>query len=115
MPRWLHHFRPKKYEFFEPVFALLIRAFCRLSYRRTKQILDLLGFCYPSKSALQCTAKKLNYNFWNRILKITCGNSYLVVIDSTGFSRTNPSHPYLKCIDGKMPKIPVKLSIASDT
>ena len=114
-PRWLHHFGPKTYEFFEHFFALLIKAFCRLSYRRTKQLLDLLDFHCPSKSALQYTAKKLNSNFWNRILKITCGNSYLVAIDSTGFSRTNPSYHYLKRIDGKMPKIPVKLSIAFDT
>ena len=114
-PRWLHHFGPKTYEFFEHVVALLIKGYCRLSYRRTKQLLDLLGIVCPSKSALQYTAKKLNSNFWGKVIKITCGNSYLVAIDSTGFSRTNPSYHYLKRIDGKMPKIPVKLSVAFDT
>lgn len=114
-PRWLHHFGPKTYEFFEHLFALLMKAFCSLSFRRTNQLLASLGFHCPSKSALQYTAKKLNSNFWNRVLKITCGNSYLVAIDSTGFSRTNPSYHYLKRIDGKIPKIPVKLSIAFDT
>jgi transposase len=114
-PRWIHHFGPKKYEFWQHLFALLVKAFCRLSYRRIKQILDLLGIICPSKSALQYTANKLNSNFWNRILKITCGNSYLIAIDSTGFSRTNPSYHYLKRIDGKMPKVPVKSSMAFDT
>jgi len=114
-PRWLYHFGPKTYEFFEHVVALLIKGYCRLSYRRTKQLLDLLGIVCPSKSALQYTAKKLNSNFWGKVIKITCGNSYLVAIDSTGFSRTNPSYHYLKRIDGKMPKIPVKLSVAFDT
>src|SRR3989344_4523176 len=114
-PRWLHHFGPKTYEFFEHFSALLIKAFCRLSYRRTKQLLNLLGITCPSKSALQYTAKKLNSKFWNKILKMTCGNSYLIAIDSTGFSRTNPSYHYLKRIDGKIPKIPIKLSVAFDT
>ena len=114
-PRWLHHFGPKTYEFLEHLFALLIKAFCRLSFRRTKQLLDLLGTICPSKSSLQRTAAKLNSAFWDRVLKITCGNSYLVAIDSTGFSRTNPSYHYLKRIDGKMPKVPIKSSLAFDT
>ena len=48
-------------------------------------------------------------------MKITCGNSYLVAIDSTGFSRSNPSYHYLDRIDGKIPKVPVKVSLAIDT
>ncbi|MGC9385284.1 MAG: transposase, partial [Kosmotogaceae bacterium] len=114
-PRWLHHFGPKKYEFFEHLSALLVRFFCRLSYVRVNKLFDLLGIRCPSKSALQYTAKKLSSGFWQRILKITCGSSYLIAIDSTGFSRTNPSYHYLKRIDGKIPKIPVKVSAAFDT
>ena len=114
-PRWLHHFGPKKYEFLEHLTALLVRAFCRLSYRRAVELLDLIGMRCPSKSALQYTAKRLNAGFWQRILQITCGTSYLIAIDSTGLSRTNPSYHYLKRIDGKMPKVPVKLSLAFDT
>ena len=40
MPRWLHHFGPKKYEFYQHFAALLVRAFCQLSYRRVKQLFD---------------------------------------------------------------------------
>ena len=114
-PRWLHHFGPKKYEFLEHLQALIIKTIGRLSYRRTKQFCDLVGTRCPTKSSLQRTAKKLNSEFWLRILNITCGNSYLIAIDSTGLTRTNPSYHYLKRIDGKLPRISVKLSTAFDT
>ena len=114
-PRWLHRFGPKTYEFLDHLQALLLRAFCRLSYRRVKQLFDLLGMKCPSKSALQYTSAKLNSGFWQKVLRITSGNPYLVAIDSTGLSRTNPSYHYLKRIDGGMPKVPIKLSVAFDT
>jgi len=114
-PRWLHHFGPKTYEFREHLQALLARAYCRLSYRRIAKFFDLLGIRCPSKSALHYTSKKLDSCFWQRVLKATSGDSYLVALDSTGLSRTNPSYHYLRRIDGKMPKIPIKLSAALDT
>lgn len=114
-PRWLHHFGPKTYEFLEHLHALIIKAYCRLSYRRVREHCDLLGIRCPSKSALQYTAAKLDTAFWQKILSITCGNSHLVAIDSTGLSRTNPSYHYLKRIDGNFPCIPIKLSTAFDT
>jgi hypothetical protein len=114
-PRWLHHFGPKTYEFLEHLYALLMKAFCRLSYRRIKQLFDLLGIRCPSKSALQYTATKLDSNFWQEVLKATSGNAYLIALDSTGLSRTNPSYHYLRRIDGKMPRIHVKVSSAFDT
>ena len=115
MPRWLHHYGPKKYIFAEHLQALLYGVYARLSYRRLVYSLDLLGIRCPSKSALQYTAKKLGSGLWTRILKVTSGISYLIALDSTGFSRTNPSYHYLRRIDGRMPKIPVKLSAAFDT
>ncbi len=115
-PRWLHHFGPKTYEFREHFAALLLRFFCRLSYRKVKQLFDLLGRKCPSKSALQYTAAKLSSGFWQKVLALTSGGKhYLVAVDSTGLSRSNPSYHYLKRIDGKMPKIPVKLSTSFDT
>ena len=114
-PRWLHHFGPKKYEFYEHFAALIIRFFCRLSYRRVVQLMSLIGFSCPAKSSLQRTSQKLDSSFWNRVLKATSGNCYLIAIDSTGFSRSNPSYHYLRRIDGGLPKIPVKASLAFDT
>src|SRR3989344_4980202 len=58
-PRWLHHFGPKTYEFYMHLVALLIRSYCKLSYRRIVKLLNLLGIICPSKSALQDTAKKM--------------------------------------------------------
>ena len=72
-------------------------------------------FRSPSKSSLQRTAQKLNSEFWNRVLKATSSQAYIIAIDSTGFSRTNPSYHYLRRISGAIPKIPVKASIAFDT
>ena len=115
MPRWLHHYGPKTYEFYEHLCALLIRYFCRLSYRRVVKIIDLLGFACPSKSALQYTSAKLDTKLWDKILGLTSGCPYLVALDSTGLTRSNPSYHYLRRIDGKWPKIPVKLSAAFDT
>lgn len=115
-PRWLHHFGPKTYEFYEHLVALLIRYYCRLSYRRIVHFLDLFGFDCPSKSALQSTAKKIPKFLWEKALQLTSGiKHHIIAIDGTGFSRTNPSYHYLMRIDGKTPKIPIKLSGCLDT
>jgi len=115
-PRYLHRFGPKTYEFYEHICALLVRWYCRLSYRRVIYLLDLLGIRCPSKSALQYTTSKINSSLWNKILELTSGNKhYIIAIDGTGFSRTNPSYHYLRRIDGKMPKVYVKLSTLFDT
>lgn len=115
MPRWLHHFGPKTYEFYEHFYILLIKYYSKLSYRRVVKMMDMLGIKCPSKSALQYTAKKLSTTFWDKVLKLTCGDCYIVALDSTGLCRTNPSYHYLRRIDGKSPKIPIKLSVALDT
>lgn len=115
-PRFLHKFGPKTYEFYEHLIALLIRHFCKLSYRRVVKLLDLLGMRCPSKSALQYTSKKLPTFLWNKAIELSSGGMhYIVAIDSTGISRTNPSYHYLRRINGTLPKIPVKLSTAFDT
>jgi hypothetical protein len=116
-PRWLHHFGPKTYEFYEHLIALLIRHYCKkISYRRVVRLFELFGMRCPSKSALQYTAKKMPKWIWDKALKETSGDEpYIAALDSTGLSRTNPSYHYLKRIDGKIPKIPIKLSVAFNT
>src|SRR3989344_1623419 len=114
-PRWLHHFGPKTYQFVEHLSALLMRAYCRLSYRRVKRFFDLLGIHCPTKSALQATSKKLDSCFWDKVLAVTSGKPYLIAVDSTCFSRSNPSYHYLRRIDGALPKVPIKASLAYDT
>ncbi|MAF50620.1 MAG: hypothetical protein CMH64_00865 [Nanoarchaeota archaeon] len=110
-PIYGHRFGPKTYEFYEHIVALLVRYYCRLSYRRVIYFMDLIGIRCPSKSALQYTANKIKSNLWNRLLDLTSGSRHeIVALDATGFSRTNPSYHYLRRIDGAMPKVFVKLN-----
>src|SRR3989344_1570799 len=115
-PRFLHRFGPKTYELYEHLVALLIRFYCRLSYRRVKKLLDLLSIRCASKSALQYNAKKIPSWLWNKALQLTSGaKHHIVALDGTGFTRVNPSYYYLRRIDGKMPRKHVKLTAAFDT
>ncbi len=116
VPRYLHRFGPKTYEFYEHLQALIVRVLCKLSYARAKHLLDILGIRCPSKSALHYTMQRISSAFWQKMLELTSsGVHYLIALDSTGFSRVNPSYHYLRRINGAMPKIPVKLSCTFDT
>jgi len=115
LPRWLHRFGPKTYEFWEHARALLVMRYCQFSFRRAKRFFDLIGLRCPSKSALHYTTQKVPSALWQRLLAATTGIPYIAALDSTGFARTNPSYYYLRRIDGKIPRIPVKLSATVDT
>ena len=116
-PRYMHHFGPKIYEFYEHITALLIKEICRLSFRRASNILALLGVNTPSYSALCKSRKRFPFVLWNSLLQLTANfNSDLIAVDSTGFSRTNPSWHYVKRINAEKPvKSYVKLSALFDT
>lgn len=111
-PRWLHHFGPKKYEFYMHVFALLMKEILKLSFRRCEQILRMLGFNVPTYSAMCKCRKRIPIQLWNSLLSLTAGSyHYFFAVDSTGFPRTNPSYHYVKRIAIKKPiKNYVKLS-----
>lgn len=116
-PRFLHHYGPKTYELYVHLTALIIRHYCKnLAYRKIKELLDLIGIICPSKSTLQYTMKRIPKWLWDKAIEITSGiKHHIIAIDSTGFSRNNPSYHYLRRIDGKIPKIPIKLSTTFDT
>mgnify|MGYP001561409637 FL=1 len=115
-PRFLNKYGPKKYELYVYLACLLIRSYSNLSYRRTVNILNLLDFRCPSKSSLQNMMKRIPSYLWNKALEVTSGsNHYIIAIDSTGLSRTNPSYYYLRRIDGKLPRKHIKLSSSYDT
>lgn len=115
LPRWLHRYGPKRYKFWHHALALLIRALCRLSFRRAVNFLRDLGFVCPAKSTLHDTTKKIPVSLWQRLLKLTCGTAHIAAIDGTGLSRRKPSYHYLKRIDGSIPRLPIKLSALVDT
>ncbi len=114
IPRFLHHFGPKMYETWQHVFALFIKQYCQLSYRRTTWVLRSLGHNVATKSTLQRYAAKLNLPFWQNMLNKTIGRIGKVgAIDGTGLDKTNASWHYIKRIERKLPKTGYKLSILS--
>lgn len=114
-PRFLHHFGPKKYKFKQHAAALLLKEVCKMSFRRVSKLLSLLGIKVPSFSALCKMRKRIPHWIWEKLLRLTSGMRYeQVAIDGTGLSRTNPSHHYLKRIDGKKVKRYAKLSALFD-
>ena len=116
-PRWLHHFGPKKYDFFNHALAWLVKQECRLGYRRVTRLLRGLGIKCPCPSALWTSSSKLPLAMWQRLLACTYRQKLnLVAFDGTGLSRPLPSPYYYRRIDKPYPvEIPLKLSIAVDT
>ena len=116
-PRWLHHFGPKKYEFWQHAIALIVKQECKLSYRRVSRLLNWLGHKTPSYSALAKMVKRIHWTVWQKILDMTNKQKLnIVAIDGTGMSNPLPSPYYYKRIDKPYPvEVPLKLSIAVDT
>jgi hypothetical protein len=103
-PRWLHHYGPKTYELAQHIFAFVVMAICRLSLRRVHQFLGMLGYKVPTFSALCKSRKRISPTLFQSALALTAGENHKdVAIDSTGISRTNPSHHYIKRIGRKKP------------
>ena len=116
LPRFLHHFGPKKYEFWHHALALLLKQECRLGYRRITCLLRGLGHKSPCPSALCMGAKRIPLWIWQRILAATVSMPHIAAIDGTGMSRNLPSPYYYRRIDKPYPvEVPLKLSIIIDT
>ena len=102
LPRWLHRFGPKKYEFLDHAIAYLVKQECRLGYRRVTRLLRWLGHTCPCPSALCMSFNKLPLAIWKRLLLATVSHKLnIVAIDGTGLSRPLPSPYYYKRIDRK--------------
>ena len=117
LPRWLHHYGPKKYEFLNHAMAYLIKQECKLGYRRVTRLLRWLGIKCPCPSALCTSFHKLPLQIWQKLLSATISSKLnLVAIDGSGMSRPLPSPYYYRRIDKPYPvDIPLKVSIAVDT
>ena len=117
-PKYLHHYGPKKYAFWEHVLALFIKQECKLSCRRVVSLLRGLGFNVPSYSALAKMCKRIPLWIWKILLRVSANTRKLfcVAIDSVFFSRTNPSFHYLKRSKSEIPIAnPVQASALIDT
>jgi transposase len=117
VPRFLHRFGPKKYKFWQHFLALFVKQELNLSYRRVEALLSDFGIKVPTYSALCKCVKRLPLAIFRLLLNATIGLKSIAVaaIDSTGFTRTNPSGHYLQRIDRLKPiKQSVKLSVLAD-
>lgn len=117
LPRWLHHYGPKKYELYQHVLALFIRQACRLSLRRVSKLLTELGFEVPTYSAL-CKMNKRSAAIMQKLFMFTAAFSRVNVasLDATTLGRTNPGWHYIERIGRKKPvQRPLKLSQVVDT
>ena len=117
MPRWLHHYGPKKYELANHLLALVLKKECRLGYRRITRVLRSLGIKCATYNALWYAMNRIPIALWQRILTATAPNNcYMIAIDGTGMSRSLPSPYYYWRIDKPYPsEIPLKMSICIDT
>jgi hypothetical protein len=117
MPRWLHHYGPKKYELVNHLLALVLKKECRLGYRRITRLLRGLGTKCATYNALWYAMNRIPLALWQRVLAATASQkSYILAIDGTGMSRSLASPYYYWRIDKPYPvEIPLKLSICVDT
>ena len=101
---YLHHFGPKKFKFYQHCFALLMKEVLKCSFRRCCGLLKMFDVATPTYSALCKCRKRIPIGLWNMLLKLTAGAEHkIVAVDSTGFSRTNPSFHYIKRINCEKP------------
>jgi len=117
LPRWLHRFGPKKYEFLHHAIAYIVKQECKLGYRRVTRLLRWLGIKCPCPSALCTSFNKIPLELWQRLLAATVSSRInLAAVDATGLSRPLPSPYYYRRIDKPYPvEIPLKFSLAVDT
>jgi len=101
---FLHHFGPKKFKLKHHLLALISMEVFQLSLRRVEKLLLTFEIVVPTYSALCKSRKKIPTVLFEKLVKLTAGlNHKIVAIDSTGFSKTNPSFHYIKRIDSKNP------------
>ena len=101
IPSWIHHFGPKKFQTWILCLGLIVKQVYRLSYRRAAKFLSEYYDIDIHFTTLQKAAKRLPRNLWQSLLAVTIDYDtvYLAAADGTGFSRSGPSHHYLKRID----------------
>lgn len=104
-PRWFHRMGPKKFKTRVLCLGLVIKQVYQLSYRRAVCFLEEYYHISLHWSTLQKAAKRLPKHLWQSLLAatITVDAVPLAAADGTGFSRSGPSHYYLKRIDREGP------------
>ncbi len=102
IPKWFHHFGPKKFVSYKLLLGLLVKETFRLSYRRAMKFLKEFYCINLHWTTLQKFRKRIPLSVWQLLLKNTITKSIAVAaIDGTSLQRSNPSNHYLKRIDRK--------------
>jgi len=116
MPRWLHHFGPKRLKLWEHTLGFLIKEVYQLSYRRTTKFLLEYYAIDMHWTTLQKQRRKIPLSIWQKLLQMSIDNAVEVAaIDGTCLQRSNPSSHYLKRIDrDSRDRIPVQINVMVD-
>jgi len=104
-PRWFHHMGPKKFETWKLCLGLFVKQVYQLSYRRAARFIEDYSNIQLHWTTLQKAAMRLPKYLWQSLLAatITVESIPLAAADGTGFSRSGPSHYFLKRIDREGP------------
>ena len=104
-PRWVHKYGPKRLQTWMLCLGIIVKQVYQLSYRRAMKFLDEYYAIKLHWTTLNKAAKRLPKYLWQSLLGATIDKCkiYLAAADGTGFSRSGPSHHYLKRIDRNGP------------
>lgn len=104
-PRWFHRMGPKKFETWKLCLGLFVKQVYQLSYRRAARFLEDFFNIQLHWTTLQKAAARLPKSLWQSLLAATISveRISLAAADGTGFSRSGPSHYFLKRIDREGP------------
>ena len=116
LPRYLHRYGPKKFDFCQLCLGLLIKEVFKLSYRRAANFLNEFYGIDMHWTTLQKCRARLRLHIWQHLLSCTVdADVEVAAIDGTSLQRGNPSSHYLRSI-GRTYKIsvPVFMNAAVD-
>lgn len=118
IPKYLHHYGPKKYTSWKHLFIIFVQQRFKSGMQEALNILNDFGFTkLPDRTTLVKFVRRIPIWIWNLILKISAqiDKSELGAIDATGISRTTASDYYKERIDRINPiKDHLKLSMYFD-
>lgn len=116
IPKWFHHFGPKRFQAWQHLLGLLVKEVFRLSYRRASCFLEEFYSINVHWTTLQKFRQRLPLYVWQKILAATTPDTIEVAaVDGTSLQRSNPSEHYLKKIASEEKvSIPVYLNAMVD-
>ncbi len=96
---------PKKFETWKLCLGLFVKQVYQLSYRRAARFLEDFFNIQLHWTTIQKAAARLPRSLWQSLLAVTICVEHisLAAADGTGFSRSGPSHYFLKRIDREGP------------